>query len=122
MIQGLNITVKIQRRVEGVDDDIGGATFTLTDITTKVRARISNLRPTDEQRIAGIEVSRMFNMHIWPANVDIIDTDIVVPESGPHKDKTFLVRGVQQSSLFDGDPKSFLSVRLQRDESARSLQ
>ena len=122
MIQGLNITVDIQRRTAGVDDDIGGAVTTTATVFFNVRARISNLKPSDEQRIQGIEVTKMFTCHIWPATIDIQEHDLVVPNKGPHKDKVFLVKGVRKDSLFDENPRSHISVSLERTEQARSLQ
>lgn len=122
MIKGLNITVTIQRRIEGVDDEVGGATTTTSYIATGVRARISNIKPTSEQRIAGIETSKMYNCHIWPATIAVIEHDLITPEKGPHKDKVFLVKGVQKDSLFDEDPRAHISLRIQRVERARSIQ
>lgn len=122
MIKGLNITVTIQRRIEGVDDDIGGATTTLSTIATNVRARISNLKPSSEQRIAGIETSKMYNCHIWPATVDVIEHDLITPLNGNLANNTFLVKGVQIDSLFNQDPRAHKSLRLQRVERSRVLQ
>ncbi len=94
-IQGLNITVIIQRRIAGVDDAIGGATTTTTEIVRDVRARISNLKPADEQRLQGISTSKHYNCHIWPATVPVRERDLITPQSGPHKNIEFLVHGVQ---------------------------
>lgn len=120
MIQGLNITVEIQRSAAGANDSVGGRTSTTTTIATGVRARISAVKPSVEVRAQGLETNKMFNMSVWPATTDIQQNDLVIPESGQHSGKTFQVRGVQMDSISTSDPRSHLSVRLERPEAARS--
>lgn len=121
-IQGLNITIQIQRRVAGPDDEVGGATNSFLTIGTGIRARISSVKPSEDLRIQGIESSKIYNMVIQPATTDIIETDIIIPESGNHEGKTFRVTGVQVSSVNSASSRSHLSVRLRREEFHRTLQ
>lgn len=122
MIQGLNITVQITRDVAIGKDVVGGAIVATSTIATGVLARISNLKPTEEQRIQGIEETRMFNMVVWPATVDIRFNDYIYPESGDFVGLQFRVLGVQKDSLPATHARAHISVRLQRVEKARSIQ
>lgn len=121
MIQGLNITVEIQRTTKGPDDDSGGATNTTATIATGVRARISSIKPTEEIRLQGLETDKLFNMVIFPANTDIRESDLVVPETGAHTGNTFRVTGSQVDSLPGGSSRAHRSIRLERTERARTV-
>lgn len=121
-IQGLNITVTIQRPIPGADDEVGGATVVLSDIATGVRARLSSLKPTVEIRLQGLETSNMYNAVIWPATIDIQENDYLIPENGDHAGVTFKVVGVQIDSILNNSPRAHISVRLQHVSSARNIQ
>ncbi|MHA2063873.1 MAG: hypothetical protein ACXABY_05740 [Candidatus Thorarchaeota archaeon] len=122
MIQGLNVTVKIERQVEGADDAIGGSTVTLSTLSTGVRARISSVKPTEEIRLQGLETSKLFNMVIWPATTDITESDYVTPESGNFEDVVFRVVGIQIDSLHNSRRRAHKSIRLQRIDKATVTQ
>ena len=122
MIQGLNIRIDIKRETAGTDDDVGGPTVTTTTIARNVRARISAVRPTHEQRFQGIESSNAYSSTIWPATTDLRTNDIITPTRGPHTDSDFRVTGVQVASLYGADPDAHISAGLVRTIRARTLQ
>jgi len=122
MIQGLNITVTIQRVVDGPDDSVGGSTGTQVTISTGIKARISAVKPTVEMRIQGYETNRYFNGVLYPVTTDIREGDYIIPESGSHLGDTFHITGVQIDSLSPTDPRAHLSLRLERVEHNRILQ
>jgi len=122
MIQGLNITVTLQHLVQGGDDEIGGAVTNPITYRTNVKARISSLKPDETSRIQGLETSKLFNAILWPANIPVRENDYILPESGDLMNLTFKILGVQRDSLPSTDPRSHISLRLQRIEKARSLQ
>lgn len=122
MMQGLNILIDIKRETAGTDDDVGGATVTTATVSRNIRARISAVRPTDEQRIQGIESSNVYTGAIWPASTDIRFNDVITPSKGPHSGSDFRVTGTRVASLFDADPRAHISVGLVRTDRARTLQ
>lgn len=122
MIAGLNITLRIDRDVDGIDDEVGGATVTTITVASNIRARISSLKPSEDLRAQGIESTNLYNCVIWPASVDVRFNDYIIPQSGDHSGKQFRVLGTQIDSLPSTSPRAHISVRLQRIESSRSVQ
>lgn len=123
MLQGMNITVTIKRNTRGADDIVGGAvTLSEATIYTKVKARLSNLKPSQELRTQGVEASKFYNAVIEPIALLIRENDYLYPESGSHVGKQFKVLGVQIDSITPNDPRAHISLRLERIDRARSLQ
>lgn len=122
MNQGLNITATISRREAGADDDVGGATTTTVVIYRSVKSRISSLKPSEDQRVQGLETSKMYNAAIWPSTYTILEGDLYQPEIGRFIGETFRVVGVQQDSLPPTDKRAHISLRLVRVVTARTVQ
>jgi hypothetical protein len=121
-LQGLNITVQITRRTEGADDAIGGATRTAEVVLRNVRARISSMKPTEEARLQGLESSKLYNAVVVPANLDIRESDILIPDNGTHAGTQFRVTGVQKDSIHHNSKRAHMSLRLTHEDRARTVQ
>lgn len=122
MIQGMNVTLSIYRRVEGASDAIGGAVDTTSLVYSGVAARISNLKSEEQQEQQGLETAKLYNCSVQPVTLDIRESDLVVPDNGSHSGKNFRVVGVQVDSILPNDPRAHLSLRLYHVDRAKALQ
>lgn len=122
MLQGMNITFKLTRKIKGADDEVGGATATETTIYTGIHGRLSALKPSEELRVQGVETDKLFNAVIQPVTLDIHEFDYLYPESGIYAGQQFKVTGVQVDSIVPSDPRAHKSLRLERIERARTRQ
>ena len=121
-LQGMNILVTIQRESALTDTASGGRRYQLTTIAEHIPARISAVKPSADLQAQGIQMGKVFTMSIQPSDRDITERDIITPETGAWAGKDFRVTGVQVDSILPGDPRSHLSVGLERMEDARTVQ
>lgn len=122
-IQGMNITISIYRPTTSAKDSIGDpGTVTETLIDSGVKARISTLKPTEELILQGWKVDKMFNCSLQPVTTDVLEGDIVVPESGSFMNYRMHVMGVKVDSLTPSDPRAHKTISLQREEKAEITQ
>lgn len=126
-LQGLNITVTIQRRQQQSDDDIGGSVQTTQTVRSGVPARIGGTRSPMQLRAQGIEVQNVFDCVMRSPDYDDLDIridDIVFADSGQHRGQVFAVTAVQEDSVADspGDYRRHKFVSLRRWERARQVQ
>lgn len=121
-IQGLNITITIQRKTTGADTTVGGRQYTLTQIATNVPARLSAIKPSADLQAQGIQIGKFFNLVCQPADRNIAEEDIVTPLNGTWANVAFRVTGVQIDSILPTDPRSHVSCGLSRMEDARTNQ
>lgn len=124
-IQGLNATCTIQRRTQGLDDVVGGAVVSYTDVYTDVRCRIDSGRPTffvtPDQ---GLETQKIFQVLIWPATYTIYEGDrllITSPATHDFVDVAFLVASVVIDSIEPGDDRRHIELYVNRYERSRAV-
>jgi hypothetical protein len=122
MLQGQNILITIRREDPQSDTSSGGRRYTLSTIAQHVPARISAVRPSADLQAQGIQVGKFFNMVVQPSDRDIDERDIITPETGAWANHDFRVTGIQVDSLLPTDPRSHLSIGLERMEDARTVQ
>lgn len=113
-LQGQNILVTIKREDASADTASGGRQYTLSTIAEHVEARISAVRPSADLRAQGVQTGKVFSMVVQPSDRNITERDIITPETGAWADYDFRVTGVQVDSLLPSDPRSHLSVGLER--------
>ena len=124
MLQGLNATCKVQRRTQVADDVVGGAVISFVDLYTKVKCRISAIRPTFiDIADQGLETEKGFQMVIWPANYVIREGDKIVvtsPTSHEFYGDDFLVNAVMIDSIAPSDNRRHIELYISRFERSRS--
>ena len=104
------------------DSSIGGRRYQLSTIAEHISARISAVRPSADLQAQGIQIGKTFSMSIQPSDRNIRERDIITPETGAWANQDFRVTGIQVDSILPGDPRSHLSIGLERMERARTIQ
>ena len=124
MIQGLNAACKIMRRVQVADDVVGGAVISFIDVYTKVKCRISAIRPTFiDVADQGLETEKGFLVMIWPANYVIREGDkikITSPTTHEFYNNDFLVSAIMIDSIAPSDNRRHIELYVSRFERSRS--
>lgn len=121
-LQGQNVLITIRRESKQADTASGGRQHTLSTVAEHIPARISAVRPSADLQAQGIQTGKVFSMSIQPSDRDIDERDIITPETGAWANHDFRVTGVQVDSLLPTDPRSHLSIGLERMEDARTVQ
>jgi len=106
MIQGLNSRCSIYRDVVFTDDDIGGPEPVRLEKYSKVKCRVSSVRPTQFSREQGLETPRLYNVVLQPAGLDIREHDLfylTFPTNHELYHKYILIEGVQIDSISPSD-------------------
>ena len=125
MLQGLNATCKIMRRTQALDDVVGGAVISFVDIYSKVKCRISAIRPTFiDVADQGLETEKGFQIMIWPANYVIREGDkikIISPASHEFYGDEFLVNAVMIDSIAPTDNRRHIELYVSRYMVSRAI-
>ncbi len=103
-LSGLNITVSIYRRVQQVDDEIGGSEQVRTLVYSGVPARITIMPSPMQLRTQGIENLDNFDCVVQPRDYTplVIEfDDIIVPESGQYRNLDFVITNVYENDYAD---------------------
>jgi hypothetical protein len=106
MLQGLNCRCSIYRDLVFADDDIGGPIPTSALKYSKVKCRVSSVRPTQMAREAGLETPRLYNVVLQPAGLDIRENDnfyLTFPNTHELYHKLIPIDGVQIDSIAPSD-------------------
>jgi len=123
MIQGLNSRCSIYRDVVFADDDIGGAAPVRLEKYSKVKCRVSSVRPTQFSREQGLETPKLYNVVLQPASLDIRENDefyLTSPNNHELYHKYILIEGVQIDSIHPNDPRRHIELTLSRIVRSRS--
>lgn len=112
MIKGLNITITIQREIDGPDDDVGGSVKVKTTIATGVLARISQVSAREVELIQGYDTRTSKKAVVYPVYTDVREGDYVIPESGSLIGINYRVIGKLVDSILPSDPRAHLELML----------
>ena len=105
MIQGLNCKCSIYRDTV-TDDDIGGAVPVSGLVYSKVKCRVSSVRPSQAAREVGLETPKMYNVVLQPASLAIRENDdfyLTSPVAHEIYHKLIPIEGVQIDSIATSD-------------------
>jgi hypothetical protein len=127
MLQGMNNSIDVIRRTEGVDDAVGGLVNSgEATVYAGLLCRVDNPRGSRREAMMGIDLARAVAIvvaHAQPQGViqfDIRPNDLVLVKQGPFAGKRFLVRDVREDSLGRSHPRAHVELTCERVESARS--
>ena len=126
MAAGMNIRVKVWRmNTTSVDDRVGGAIITGTNVYNSVMARIDEVPAQMVLVQQGLETLTIFRMTIMPGTLTIYERDeveVVQPRDHYFYGDRFRVKGVTIPSHNPRDPRNYMTLLLTRSERMHSLQ
>jgi hypothetical protein len=106
MLQGLNCRCSIFREFVAADDDIGGADPTKLLKYSKLKCRVSSVRPSQAARETGLETPKLYNVVLQPAGLDIRENDLFYLTSPTNHELYHIyirIEGVQIDSIAPSD-------------------
>ena len=106
MLQGLNCRCSIYRDLVLADDAIGGPDPTRLLKYSKLKCRVSSVRPSQAAREVGMETPKLYNVVLQPAGLDIREHDyfyLTFPNNHELYHKYIPIEGVQIDSISPSD-------------------